>query len=190
MDEDTASMYLEMAGGDMDAAMGLYFSMMDDGSGGGGGDGGGGLSSLGFQAPEMYAMVWEDASRPPPESWRVQGLAFSPEGGLGLPQAKNGPCGVLAAFQASLIARCHRTRRAAFFAAGADFTPDAPLIAETLADLLLQSCVVGGGGAEAGGLGDTSSLSSSGSFLVRLPRFTGAIGEAIQVDDVTQQIAA
>ena len=74
MDEGTASMYLEMAGGDIDAAMSLYFSMMDDGGGGGqqsdGGDdgqsGGGSGKELGFEAPDIYSTVWENASAPPP----------------------------------------------------------------------------------------------------------------------------
>jgi hypothetical protein len=178
IDEGTAGMYLEMSGGDVDSAMSLYFSMME-----GGADespAAAAAAGPGFERPEIYSMVWQDANREPPAAWMLQGLAFDAKGGLGLPQWENGPCGVLAVFQASVIARLHRTASAdadadaaAFFQQGAAYTPSRPLIAATVADILLQ-CVdkTAPGGAAAA------------AAVVRLPRFTGAVGQAIAVVEV------
>ena len=93
IDEGTAGMYLEMSGGDVDSAMSLYFSMME-----GGADespAAAAAAGPGFERPEIYSMVWQDANKEPPAAWMLQGLAFDAKGGLGLPQWENGPCGVL-----------------------------------------------------------------------------------------------
>ena len=95
MGADEAASFMEMAGGDLESAMGLYFSMMDDGGAAPApADVPAGLAD----APDWYRLVWPEL-QPVPESWANQGLEFSADT-FGIPQHKNGPCGVLAAVQA------------------------------------------------------------------------------------------
>ena len=97
-DETAATMYLEMAGGNLEIAMGIYFD--------GGAQGGGG----GMAAPPPPAadddeygaatrvLLGSDAA---PASWLDQPLAARAEGGVFVvDQVANGPCGVLAAAHA------------------------------------------------------------------------------------------
>merc|ERR1719444_251296 len=106
-------MFLEMAGGDMETAVSIFFSNMD-----GGGDpapmqgvvdtspspAAGGATS----APEWWGMIWP-AAEEPPEAWKNQRLD-NPGGEVwkgGIPQPKNGPCGVLAVVHGLIIAEQH-----------------------------------------------------------------------------------
>merc|ERR1711865_191654 len=100
MGADEAASFMEMAGGDLESAMGLYFSMMDDGGAAPApADVPAGLAD----APDWYRLVWPEL-QPVPESWANQGLEFSADT-FGIPQHKNGPCGVLAAVQAVVAAQ-------------------------------------------------------------------------------------
>merc|ERR1719336_2184002 len=54
----------------------------------------------------VVSAVWERPAEIP-DSWTKQTLSFD-EDGFGIPQPKNGPCGVLAVIQATLIARRFR----------------------------------------------------------------------------------
>eukprot|EP00658_Telonema_sp_P-2_P032721 TRINITY_DN24155_c0_g1_i1.p1 TRINITY_DN24155_c0_g1~~TRINITY_DN24155_c0_g1_i1.p1 ORF type:complete len:506 (+),score=93.11 TRINITY_DN24155_c0_g1_i1:185-1702(+) len=99
MSLDEATNFLDMAGGDVEAAMNLYFSMMNEA----GPDPMLTQQVPGFDAPEWWGLVWPD-QKPPPESWAQQGLRLDPEM-FGIPQHKNGPCGVLAVVQAVLAAQ-------------------------------------------------------------------------------------
>lgn len=116
-----ASMYLEMAGGNLETAMSIFF------------DGGGGVapSSSSSDAdaantPPWFHVIWPStvtAFENIPEAWSMQNLEFddikkpgsgagSIRIGIGLKQPMNGPCGVLAAIQAACIAEiCCRSER-------------------------------------------------------------------------------
>ena len=107
--EQEATMYLEMGGGNVEIAVGLFF-----GGGSAGGFGGGGEFS--FDAtptstaskPDWFQIIW--GSNEPASSWTEQPLTFDPAATdevpyshLGLVQIKNGPCGVLAALNAVMV---------------------------------------------------------------------------------------
>jgi len=93
---EEAQGYLEMAGGDLDAAVGLYFQMS-------GGDGGGVVEQ---QQQQGYlgdlGLVGVVASEPLSSPWREQKLKFS-EDGVGIVQEKNGPCGILTVIDGIII---------------------------------------------------------------------------------------
>lgn len=106
---ETANMYLEMSGYSLDTAIQFYFE----------GGAGGGMeqvssplpSSIGGSSDDVNHMKLLFQGNNPPESWLCQGLAFdycsensSDWSGIGICQRKNGPCGVLVAFQATVIA--------------------------------------------------------------------------------------
>ena len=101
-------------------AIQLFFGGMGEMGGGGGmGDmGGGGDVDMGQSQGEgdWLKVIFDDGNVP--DSWREQGLKFVKGGveegekgdslrgweGLSLPQKKNGPCGALCAFHATLLA--------------------------------------------------------------------------------------
>ena len=60
-------------------------------------------------------------------------MAF--DDGLGIPQPKNGPCGVLAAMQASVIAHCHKTNTTFDL----EYKPSPEVIAASIANMLRQA---------------------------------------------------
>ena len=122
-----ATGFLEMAGGDLDSAIALFFSMQD------GSAPAPGPAVLGWDAPEWYSLVWEQPSEQVPDAWLKQGLAFE---GIGLPQHKNGPCGVLAAVQGRVVARLLRTEERATITADTTVTPE--VLAATIAEMLTQ----------------------------------------------------
>ncbi len=104
--ESQAKFYVEMAGGDPDAAVNLFLSM--SAGGGGGSAATPSKPSLGWSVPDWYTLVWPEA-KVIPDAWLGQGLAFDDKRcPVGIVQAKNGPCGVLAAVQAVVIARASR----------------------------------------------------------------------------------
>lgn len=96
-----ASAWLGAAGGDLDTATSLFFSMQD--GGGGAVAEPGAADALGFEPPDWYGLVWP-AVEALPEAWLEQGLSFS-EASQELIQPKNGPCGVLAAVHGVVVAR-------------------------------------------------------------------------------------
>ena len=105
LDPAQAASYLEMAGGDVEMAVQLFFSMAEGepaAVAAGGGGGGGGTAHAGTPA---HAALFGSEAAPPP--WIEQGFEFSaaPESRCGLLQGKNGPCGVLAAVNAELLAQ-------------------------------------------------------------------------------------
>ncbi|GBG24018.1 Hypothetical Protein FCC1311_002362 [Hondaea fermentalgiana] len=105
MSAEEAQGFLDMAGGDVEGAVNLYFSMMGDG-GGGGGAGAAGQSG-GASGPE-YLRDFEltqvlFGGEKPAEAWTQQALDWY-ENGVGITQVKNGPCGVLAALEALVVA--------------------------------------------------------------------------------------
>eukprot|EP00947_MAST-08B_sp_MAST-8B-sp1_P002785 g2785.t1 len=104
--EEEAKMYMEMSGGDLEMAMNIFFGGGAGGGGdGGGGGGGGGADAVDPDLPPFFSFVWQ--SKEIPDAWLSQTIEFGAEdgfaGALGIPQPKNGPCGVLAALQALLI---------------------------------------------------------------------------------------
>jgi len=125
---DEASGLLEAAGGDLETAVALFFASGDGctapPSGG---------SVLPFEPPAYYSMVWQDPASPVPEAWADQSLAFT--SGLELPQLKNGPCGVLAAFQAAVVA-CLLSSNGSV---APDQTPTDQELAGAVMDMLLQA---------------------------------------------------
>eukprot|EP00929_Paragymnodinium_shiwhaense_P002611 TRINITY_DN102911_c0_g1_i1.p1 TRINITY_DN102911_c0_g1~~TRINITY_DN102911_c0_g1_i1.p1 ORF type:complete len:536 (+),score=109.83 TRINITY_DN102911_c0_g1_i1:91-1698(+) len=104
---EEAAGFLEMAGGNLEVAVQLFFDMGGAGGGGGGGDGGGDVPmSAAFQAPSSaHSLLFGDS--PAPAAWSEQGFEFSSEAATGacIIQHKNGPCGVLAAINGILIAQ-------------------------------------------------------------------------------------
>ena len=106
-DETAASMYLEMAGGNLEIAVCIFFD---------GGDGGGSGAALQPAPAAEAAAAEEDAQGAAtrallgssgsafPAAWLDQGLAAETERGeLVVSQRGNGPCGVLAAAHALAI---------------------------------------------------------------------------------------
>jgi hypothetical protein len=97
---EQARMFLEMSGGNLETAMSLFFD--------GGADGGQDFAiartdvEQAFDGPPWYTLVWEKKEAVP-ISWLGQELKF--DGNVGLVQCKNGPCGVLAAINAIVIAQ-------------------------------------------------------------------------------------
>eukprot|EP00949_MAST-11_sp_MAST-11-sp1_P004409 g4409.t1 len=93
------AIYIEAAGGNLEVAVQIFFS--------GGGSAQPTASGSG-SAPGWYDLVW-GGEKTIPEAWMEQGLQFfkgdsQPFSSLGLVQGKNGPCGVLAALNAVLVA--------------------------------------------------------------------------------------
>jgi len=96
--DDEAKMWLEMAGGDVSMAMGLFFN-----------DGGATTSTSTSKKKDANEIVWGKNKKPSAkvlDAWR-QGFVFSEEKKLkgSLVQLKNGPCGVIAVVQALLLSR-------------------------------------------------------------------------------------
>eukprot|EP00936_MAST-01D_sp_MAST-1D-sp1_P002118 g2118.t1 len=84
LDTAEAESYLEMAGGNLDAAVELWMSLIDTGSadsGGGGGGSGGDAAAVaaalgdGESYPDWWTLVW-GAHEPVPAAWIDQGLDF------------------------------------------------------------------------------------------------------------------
>lgn len=103
---DQAAMFLEMMGGNLELAIASFFENM-----------GGGMPMEGIEeqagllaavnVPVWWRVIWP-AAEVPPEAWREQRLDNG-EGGWkgGIPQPKNGPCGVLAAVHSNVLAEQH-----------------------------------------------------------------------------------
>jgi hypothetical protein len=102
---DEAAMFIAMSGGNLETALSIFF---DQGAGGGGAEAfvapsEPALKWDGGEVPDWYAgLVWPETI-PIKSTWLDQELKFTD--GLGLPQTKNGPCGVLAAVHAVIIAQ-------------------------------------------------------------------------------------
>ena len=96
---EEAASFLEMAGGNAEAAVALYFDM---GSGPAAATTSSTPSSTPPQSP-CHSVLFGSAAAP--ASWLDQGFEFSsdPQSRCGLVQHKNGPCGVLAAVNAEVI---------------------------------------------------------------------------------------
>lgn len=114
LSESEATNFLEMAGGNIDAAVSLFFDMggasggapMDTGVSGSFGATDMPASGI-WQAPfDWYTAVWPEA-KPIHDAWLTQGLTFAEQADsrVGLLQGLNGPCGVLAALNAIMIAQ-------------------------------------------------------------------------------------
>jgi hypothetical protein len=125
VDADTAAMYMEMSGYDLDTAIQLFFSMSDGGGGGGGEeDSGSGSGSSGWSYDWINLLFSSADNATIPHAWLHQGLQTSAPAAtatatasqgqgqgqsaadwaeLSLLQHKNGPCGVLAAYQGYLL---------------------------------------------------------------------------------------
>lgn len=101
---DQAAAFLEMAGGDVETAVEIYMTSQGD------------EPMTGVTEPEAIPMqqdlpswwsaVWPTAEEPP-EAWRLQRLDSGGGWAGGIPQPKNGPCGVLAVVHALILAGQH-----------------------------------------------------------------------------------
>jgi hypothetical protein len=104
---ETAAYYLEMSGYSLDTAVQFYFEGQgfDQQAVASSSD-----ATIRNSNDNNMQILFQDCT--PPHSWLCQGLAFDyhPENsamdwaGIGICQVKNGPCGVLVAFQATVIA--------------------------------------------------------------------------------------
>lgn len=128
---EEAEMFISMSGGNLEAALSIFF---DQGAGGGGG-GAAVVAPLqwnGEDVPDWYAgLVWPEKVQIK-SPWLEQELTFT--GGLGLPQKKNGPCGVLAAIHAVIIAQNWTT--AGF---GPDFIVQPAHLCKALAAIIINA---------------------------------------------------
>lgn len=117
-----AAMWMEMAGGNVEVAVGLFF--------GGGGGAAPKAAPPSLDVPDWFTLVWpkeEDI----PDFWINQGLTFDDDHKFGLVQAKNGPCGLLAAVQAELVKQAFHSEMQSD-----DFGPDCKVTDEVLASAL------------------------------------------------------
>ena len=105
---EEAMSFLEMAGGNVEAAIALFFDMQGGGVGGSFITGGWpSVPPVGAQTPENFpahSLLFGSAAAP--ASWLEQGLEFDTNfsSRCGLLQAKNGPCGALAVVNAEVVA--------------------------------------------------------------------------------------
>lgn len=114
---EQAEMYLEMAGGDMEQAVAIFFANQDvamDAADGGAAPpaeepAAGAVGSK--PAPAWWHVVWP-AVEEPPEAWTRQRLDCGEGWPGGIPQPSNGPCGVLAVVHGLMLAGQH-SRKAA-----------------------------------------------------------------------------
>jgi len=100
---DEAAMFLSMAGGNLDQAVNLFME-----NGAAGGEQFGDTAMLAppaapqVETPPWWRVIWP-ADVAPPEAWRDQRMEPDPSWQGGLPQPKNGPCGVLAIVHAEIL---------------------------------------------------------------------------------------
>jgi len=134
-----ASMFLEMAGGNVEMAVGLFFG---GGGGFGFGDDTGASTSTSTTTssthPDWYTTLWGTTS--PSEAWTQQALTFDPDAAndrpfsfFGLTQSKNGPCGVLAVLNALVIKTAMEDKAVPF---GPTAHPTTALLATAITHLL------------------------------------------------------
>eukprot|EP00931_Biecheleriopsis_adriatica_P053737 TRINITY_DN31529_c0_g1_i1.p1 TRINITY_DN31529_c0_g1~~TRINITY_DN31529_c0_g1_i1.p1 ORF type:complete len:547 (-),score=103.60 TRINITY_DN31529_c0_g1_i1:111-1619(-) len=136
-------MFLEMAGGNVETAVEIYLSSQD----GGGGDvpmefadtAPAAAMDTGGDAPPWWNVIWP-AKEAPPEAWRLQTLDCGSEGGWkgGIPQPKNGPCGVLAVVHGFVLAEQHAQ-------ASSDIEVSAQAVAKAITDIVLRCRAEEGG---------------------------------------------
>ncbi|CAK0822317.1 unnamed protein product [Prorocentrum cordatum] len=133
---EQAEMYLEMAGGDMEQAVAIFFANQDVPMGAA--DGGaappaeeaaaGAVASQ--PAPAWWHVIWP-AVEEPPEAWTRQRLDCGDGWPGGIPQPKNGPCGVLAVVHGFMLAGQHAKE-------AADIQVSAQAAAEAIAGILAR----------------------------------------------------
>lgn len=121
-DATQAAMFLEMAGGNLEMAVGLFFEQ-----GAGGGDAmmdtttstnAAATSSSSSTLPDWFSIVWPSSVKSIadiPEAWKIQTLQFEKAADtdmiVALPQPRNGPCGVIAVIQAACLTEICLERR-------------------------------------------------------------------------------
>jgi hypothetical protein len=125
---DQASMWLEMAGGNAQAAVQLFLSMT-----GGADDSAAAVAGQPSATAEegkgsnpYAAVTWANPAQVP-QKWSVQGFQF--QDGLSLKQHENGPCGVLAVVHAECISGLYQAGK---------LTLDAKVTDEVLAQALTR----------------------------------------------------
>ena len=101
---EEAANFLEMAGGNVEAAVALFFDMQGGGGGGAFGGDAGNAAVPGTPASPVHAVLFGSATAP--SSWVDQGFEFcaDSQSRCCLIQHKNGPCGVLAVVNAEVLA--------------------------------------------------------------------------------------
>jgi hypothetical protein len=129
LDATQAQMYLDMAGGNVEVAMGILFSgnatIQDSAP----------VDKGKFSDPETahVKIVWPEEGKEIPDKWLQEGFSFDTTCPFGLVQKKNGPCGVLAVVQGVLASQA--------LASSNKLDPSQPVSDTTLASAL--SRVVG-----------------------------------------------
>jgi len=107
---DQAAMFLEMAGGNVETAMEIFFANMDAGAGGGGPapmETDSMPADTGGASVPWWSVLWPSVETPP-EAWTQQRLDGGAAGiKLGISQPKNGPCGVLAVVHGLILSEQH-----------------------------------------------------------------------------------
>jgi len=105
---DQAAMFLEMTGGNVESAVEIYMSSQ-------GGDGDVPMFEVPESVPEVseasvppwWNVIWP-ALQEPPDAWRLQRLDSGGGWAGGIPQPKNGPCGVIAVVHALVLAKQYK----------------------------------------------------------------------------------
>ena len=104
MPAEEAAGFLEMAGGNVEQAVAMYFEMQGGGGGGGFAAPASNAAPAGGPTSPAHSILF--GSGPVPPAWLDQGFEFSTDAqsAVGIVQHKNGPCGALAAVNAEVIA--------------------------------------------------------------------------------------
>ncbi|GMI22427.1 hypothetical protein TeGR_g13341 [Tetraparma gracilis] len=133
-DLETAQMYMEMSGGDLETAVSLFFSMSAD-------TGAPPPSTApppppsGCVLPLALQFLFGAAlsSSALPESWTAQALSFTdPRFSYGIAQDKNGPCGVLAALNSIFVTKLSA------YQPGVSASPGPDVVHTILRDVVLK----------------------------------------------------
>jgi hypothetical protein len=160
-----AESYFEMAGGDLETAISMYYEM---------GTGGGmavenqptyqGEQTPSVQYPPWYSSVWPER-KAIDKSWLEQGINFSEREGerVGLTQLKNGPCGILAALNAIVISIMFKKGQRVDL----NVEPKDELLAEAMAAVLLRA-------------------RSNNQLFCQVVEWTGEVGGAVNLIEVPE----
>lgn len=162
MSPEEAQNFLAMAGGNLEGAVSLFFDM---GGAVGGAPAPAPVPTGGWAPPDWFTFIWPEKKDIPP-SWLEQGIQFSDKHNekLGLLQPKNGPCGVLAAINAVIIAQAIVNHHPLLL----DVAPDDLAIASAMAKII-------------------TNVRTSPTQACRLASWEGTVGQGVRLEDISAE---